>query len=205
MYPEAGSAARSRARVMYCSVVIAGWVEPSGTYSASVVMRKEWMPRYVPGFLNPSDMPSAIQDFCQRSGQAVPESIPQYVRCILESLALKYCNVLDQLRQVSTGPIRRIHVIGGGSQNRLLNQYTANATGLEVVAGPVEATAIGNILVQAFSQEEAVSLERVRRIVQNSFPLTRYFPQETEEWERVYQRFCSILDKPGSEEPGVLK
>jgi rhamnulokinase len=187
------------------------WDELGSIAYADLISEAETAPAFLclvdpddPGFLNPSDMPRAIQDFCKRSGQAVPESIPQYVRCILESLALKYRFVLDQLRQVSTRPIRRIHVIGGGSQNRLLNQYTANATGLEVVAGPVEATAIGNILVQAFSQEDEVSLVRVRRIVQNSFPLTRYLPQETEDWERVYQRFCSILGKPGSEVSGVL-
>lgn len=150
-----------------------------------------------PAFLNPGDMPLAIQDFCRETGQSVPESIPQHVRGILESLAFKYRFILGQLRQVSTRPIRRLHVIGGGSQNQLLNQFTANATGLEVVAGPVEATAIGNILVQAFSQGEDVSLERIRRVVKASFPLTRYFPRETECWDRVYPRFCSLMNRPG--------
>ncbi|NOR15325.1 MAG: rhamnulokinase, partial [Candidatus Aminicenantes bacterium] len=146
-----------------------------------------------PSFINPPDMPLAIRDYCSFTGQHVPESIPEYVRCILESLALKYRFVLDQLREMAPRPVRRIHVIGGGAKNRILNQFTANATGLEVVAGPVEATAAGNILVQAFSKDDALSLDSLRDVVRRSFPLTRYQPQEPELWEKVYKRFCSLI------------
>jgi len=148
-----------------------------------------------PGFLNPPDMPEAILEYCSLTGQPVPESISGFVRCILESLAFKYRFVLDQLREVTSRPIRRIHVIGGGAQNRMLNQFTANATGLEVIAGPVEATAVGNILVQAFSQEGVVSLDSLRDVVRRSFPLVRYQPQETELWEQTYANFCTLINK----------
>jgi rhamnulokinase len=121
--------------------------------------------------------------------------VGEFVRCILESLALKYRFVLDQLREISSYPIRRIHVIGGGSQNQLLNQFTANATGLEVVAGPVEATTIGNILVQAFSSEREVSLDEMRAIVRCSFPLASYQPQAGEMWEKMSTRFQVLVNR----------
>ena len=146
-----------------------------------------------PCFLDPSDMPSAIRDYCSSTGQSIPNSIPEFVRCILESLALKYRYVLDQLREVTPQLVRRIHVIGGGAQNRMLNQFTADATGLEVIAGPVEATAAGNILVQAFSQADTISLKQIREVVRCSFPLTRYHPREPELWEKAYRSFCALL------------
>ena len=106
---------------------------------------------------------------------------------------MKYRYVLDQLREVAPQPVTRIHVIGGGAQNPMLNQFTADATGLEVIAGPVEATTVGNILVQAFSQAEVLSLNQIREVVRRSFPLTRYLPQEPELWEKEYKRFCALL------------
>lgn len=102
-----------------------------------------------PRFLNPPDMPAAIAGFCRETGQPVPETPGQFVRCGLESLALKYRVVLDRLAAVTGVPIEVIHVVGGGSRNRLLNQFTADATGLPVMAGLVEATALGNVLIQA--------------------------------------------------------
>jgi rhamnulokinase len=145
-----------------------------------------------PEFLNPPDMPSAIQEFCRRTGQPVPESPSEISRCALESLALKYRAVLDELRAATTRPIRRIFVIGGGSQNGLLNAFTAAATGLPVIAGPVEATAIGNILVQASARGRVRSPEEIRAIVARSFALQRFNPEHRTAWDIAYDIFRKI-------------
>ncbi len=145
-----------------------------------------------PGFMNPSDMPQAIAAFCERTGQPQPETPGEYVRCALESLALKYRMTLEELRLVWGQPINRIHVIGGGARNELLCQLAANATGLPVFAGPVEATAIGNILVQAMAMGEVESRAEVREIVRRSFPVKRYQPARSEEWEAAYNRFREL-------------
>lgn len=143
-------------------------------------------------FLNPPDMPAAIRQFCHESGQSVPESPGGVVRCILESLALQYRSVLEQLREMISWPIHTIHVVGGGAQNRLLCQFTADATGLPVVAGPAEATAIGNILVQAIAMGYIGSLAEAREVIRHSFELVRYEPQDGGEWDIAYERFCSL-------------
>jgi rhamnulokinase len=145
-----------------------------------------------PGFLNPPDMPGAIQEYARQTGQPEPDSRASFVRCILESLALKYRRVLDQLREVSPQPIARIHVIGGGSQNSLLCRFTAEATGLPVVAGPAEATASGNILVQALALGVVRSPEEIRTVMRNSTSLDTYEPQSPKAWEQAYDRFRSL-------------
>jgi rhamnulokinase len=145
------------------------------------------------GFLNPPDMPEAIREFCARTGQAAPEEPAGMVRCILESLALKYRYVLEQLRRVCPRPIRRLHVIGGGARNGLLCQFTADATGLPVVTGPVEATAVGNMLVQALALGHVGSLAEIREIVRASFELERYEPRQTTQWDRAYERLGTIM------------
>ncbi len=147
------------------------------------------------GFLNPPDMPEAIRDYCAATGQGAPASAAAFTRVILESLALKYRHTLNQLLAAGTGPIDRIHVIGGGSQNRLLCQFTANATGLRVIAGPVEATAIGNLLVQAMALGHIDSLAELRAVVARSFELERFEPEETDRWTDAYERFETIVGK----------
>lgn len=131
-------------------------------------------------FMNPPDMPEAIRHFCRETGQEPPASVGAIARCILESLALKYRAVLDELRQVYGRPIRTLHVVGGGARNALLNQLTAAATGLPVVAGPYEATAVGNLLVQALALGELDSPAEIRQVVRDSFELQRYEPRESE-------------------------
>jgi rhamnulokinase len=140
-------------------------------------------------FLNPPDMPAAIRDFCRRTDQPVPETPGAVVRCALESLALKYRCVLEELGRIYPRPIRRLHAIGGGARNRLLNQWTADATGLPVLAGPTEATAIGNLLVQAMALGRVGSLAELRDIVRRSFPLETYTPRPTPAWEAAWRRF----------------
>ncbi len=143
-------------------------------------------------FFNPPSMPEAIQSFCRQTDQPVPESHAEFVRCILESLALKYRVTLEQLRRLSKRPIRRIHVIGGGAQNRVLCQFTTNATGLQVIVGPVEATAIGNIMVQALALGYVNSLSEMRNIIRGSFEPVYYKPQDQELWESAYRRYTTL-------------
>lgn len=143
-------------------------------------------------FLNPLDMTKAIAGFCKKTRQPVPSSIPEYVRCILESLALKYRYVIDCLSKIQKRKIERIHIIGGGVQNKLLSQYTANATDLPVIAGPIEATAIGNILVQAIGLGYVKSLDEMREIIMKSFKTEKYTPENTAKWDEAYNRFMKI-------------
>ncbi|TFG55010.1 MAG: hypothetical protein E4H35_06520 [Candidatus Aminicenantes bacterium] len=146
-----------------------------------------------PSFLNPTDMPAALNDYCRRTGQKAPESRAAMVRALLESLALKYRHVIDQLRLVLGHPIEKIHVIGGGSRNELLCRFTADATGLPVVAGPAEATAIGNILVQAMAMGLVSSPAEMRAIIRGSFELRTYQPTDTAAWDAAYARFREVL------------
>jgi rhamnulokinase len=148
-----------------------------------------------PGFLNPPDMPEAIASYLRRTGQALPGSRAALVRSLLESLALKYRYVIDQLRHVVGRRVDKIHVIGGGSRNSLLCQLTADATGLAVIAGPAEATAIGNILVQALALGRISSLAEMRSIVRDSFEPRTYEPAGTAaDWDAAYVRFREILE-----------
>jgi len=148
-------------------------------------------------FLNPPDMPQAICQFCKDTGQKAPADAGAMIRCILESLALEYRRVLNQLRLATGRPISGIHVIGGGSNNRLLCQFTADATGLPVRAGPAEATAIGNILVQAMGLGYLNSLDDIREIVRRSFKVETYTPQGTAEWDVAYGLYRDLVsDSP---------
>jgi rhamnulokinase len=143
-------------------------------------------------FLNPPDMPAAIQMFCARTGQPVPENHAAILRCIFESLALKYRWVMEKLEELLGYQLEVVHIIGGGSQNGLLCQLTADACGKPVIAGPVEATAIGNALVQAISLGYLGSLPEGRQLVANSFPLKDYQPQNTERWAESNVHFTKL-------------
>jgi rhamnulokinase len=146
-----------------------------------------------PAFLNPPDMPAAIRDWCRRKGQPVPESTGAVVRCALESLALKYRVVLEWLEELSGETVEVIHVVGGGSQNALLNQFAANACGRRIVAGPVEATAMGNVLVQARTAGAVSSLAEMRKVVHASSDLRTFEPEERDAWQSAYERFRALL------------
>jgi rhamnulokinase len=144
-------------------------------------------------FLNPSDMPAAIQSFCRETGQPVPESEGELVRCALESLALKYHTVLGWLEAVTGQRIEVIHVVGGGSRNDLLNQFTANACERPVLAGPVEATVLGNLLVQVHSGA-TVSLNDLRAIVRESSELREFQPTHAGQsaWREAHARIARL-------------
>ncbi|MFB3882805.1 MAG: rhamnulokinase family protein [Armatimonadota bacterium] len=145
-----------------------------------------------PSFVNPPDMPLAIQQFCQRTAQPAPEGVGEVMRCILVSLALRYRQVLDELRQLHSHPINRIHIIGGGSRNELLCQLAADATGIPVLAGPAEATVVGNLLVQAMGLGHIASPAAVREVVRASFAPKRYEPRPGPGWDDAYQRFRGL-------------
>lgn len=140
-----------------------------------------------PGFLNPPNMVTAIQNYCRKTNQPVPESQGQVLRCIFESLALRYRSILNMINAMHSQKIDRLHIVGGGSQNNLLNQFTANALGIPVIAGPSEATALGNILVQAIARKELNSISEGRELIRNSFDLQEFHPQDLNEWEEAYQ------------------
>lgn len=143
-------------------------------------------------FFNPMSMTGAIRQFCQKTGQPIPESHAEYIRSILESLALKYRSTLDQLRRLTGQRVTRIHIIGGGAKNTLLCQFAANATGATVIAGPVEATAIGNILVQALAAGCVGSLKEMRAVVRQSFQPVSFEPKETDVWQSAYERYKTL-------------
>jgi rhamnulokinase len=140
-------------------------------------------------FLRPPNMLIAINRFCTRTHQPVPQSPGAYVRAVLESLAFKYRLVLRNLEEVIGKQIAQIRIIGGGSKNRLLNQLTADATGRKILAGPAEATALGNVAVQILATGGATSLQEVREIVDRSFPTEVFEPLETGKWEQHAKRF----------------
>jgi rhamnulokinase len=146
-------------------------------------------------FLRPGDMPARIRAFCRRTGQPVPGSRGAVLRCALESLALKYRWVLERLETTLGRRLDPIHIIGGGTQNLLLNQLTADATGRRVVTGPIEATAAGNVMMQAMALGYIGSLEDGRQIVRNSFEMATYEPAGGSEWDEAYDRFATLIEQ----------
>ena len=148
-----------------------------------------------PCFSHPSSMTGAINDYCTKTGQRVPQTPAEYCRVIFRSLALRYRQVVDILRGFAPFKINRLHVIGGGSLNRYLMQYTANSLDMPVVCGPVEGTALGNILVQIKSAGLVETLPQMRAIVGRSIELKTYMPSDVEEWAKAYEKFVEIQKK----------
>lgn len=146
-------------------------------------------------WLAPGDMPARLQAFCRQTSQAVPETKGALVRCALESLALEYRWVAERLDELTGRHASTVHIIGGGSKNALLNQFAANATGRTVIAGPVEATALGNVLVQAMAGGHLTSLAEGRALIRRSLPLQTFEPRTTEPWEAAYERYLCLKDE----------
>ncbi|MBK5092322.1 MAG: rhamnulokinase [Actinobacteria bacterium] len=153
-------------------------------------------------FLNPPSMPEAIARYLGETGQRAPRGHAGLVRVIMEGLALRYREVLEQLRKMRAQPINRIHIVGGGSRNRLLCRFTSDATGLPVIAGPVEATAAGNVLAQAMGLGFLSSLEDIRRVARSSFELEKFTPAGTLEWDTAYERFLDVKRQSGARDAG---
>ena len=149
-----------------------------------------------PQFYNPPDMPRAIQDFCRKTTQPAPRTQGELIRCAYESLALQYRQTLDWLEELTGERIEVLHVVGGGAQNRLLNQFTANACQRPVLAGPVEATVMGNLLVQAWAAGEIGSLSELREVVRCSSMITTYEPTDSDLWTEAASRFVQLQKEP---------
>jgi rhamnulokinase len=143
-------------------------------------------------FLNPPDMPKAIQDFCRETRQPVPKSEGELVRCVYESLALRYREVLGWLEELTGNRIEVIHIVGGGSKSRILNQFAADACQRPVMTGPVEATAMGNLLVQVRASGELASLADMREIIRKSSNVAIFQPGKPVAWEEAAARFGNL-------------
>jgi len=145
-------------------------------------------------FLHPNDMPASIAAYCRQTGQPEPAGPAAFTRTILESLAFKYRAVLESLEQLTGRRVDEIRIVGGGARNRLLRQWTADATGRTVVAGPIEATALGNLAMQMLATGAVSSLAEARAIIERSFPVERYEPADDGRWETHYRRFRDYVE-----------
>ncbi len=179
------------------------WRKEGITYSyPEMVVLAEAAPEFV-AFIDPDDaifvapanMPDAIMEYCSKTGQYGPKNHGEMIRMIFESLALKYKMTLDVLKSIAVNPVHRLHVIGGGSRNKLLNQFTSNAIGLPVIAGPAEATAIGNIMMQAKATGTVTSLTDMRHIISESIDLEKFAPADNEKWEAAYTKFLNVISQ----------
>jgi rhamnulokinase len=143
-------------------------------------------------FLNPPSMTEAIADFCRKTGQPVPANEGAYIRCCLESLAMQYRLVMQQICQICNKTFDTLHIVGGGSRNQLLNQLTADATATPVKTGPVEATVIGNLIMQAIGLGHIDSLKEARQIIGRSFEMETYTPKDPGRWDSGFERFLRL-------------
>src|SRR5208283_1478456 len=146
-----------------------------------------------PRFLSLDDMPKKIAEFCQETGQPVPASHGAYMRCIYESLALFYRGTVRRLERLTGRKIERLHIVGGGSKDLMLNQCAANALKIPVLVGPTECTALGNVLIQAIVLGHLESHAVAREVVRNSFELKIVTPQDSAQWDAAAIRFEKLL------------
>jgi rhamnulokinase len=146
-------------------------------------------------FMPPGRMPDRIRQYCAQTGQPVPESVGALTRCVFESLALRYRYVLHEMRALTGKKIEALHIVGGGSLNSLVCQMTADAIGCQVIAGPVEATALGNAIVQLIALGDLKSVAEGRRLVRDSFPLRVYQPGDSTPWDAAEPRFKDLVEQ----------
>jgi rhamnulokinase len=145
-----------------------------------------------PCFASPPSMIGAIQNYCGKTNQYIPQQMGEIARCIYESLAFRYKQTLEKLQKLAASPIETLHIIGGGSKNNMLNSFTANAIGLPVIAGPSEATAMGNILLQAKAAGLVKDKKEMRHIVRNSTALESFEPSYNNLWDYHYQQYLEV-------------
>ena len=146
-----------------------------------------------PAFAQPGDLPNAVKTFCKKSGQALPQTPGELVRCYLESLALKSWHTIEGLEHICGHSFDTVCIVGGGSQNHLMNQFTADACNKTVIAGPIEATALGNLMVQAIATGYLDNLELGRKAVAASVAQIRYEPKHIQSWNDAYQTFKGLF------------
>lgn len=148
-------------------------------------------------FANPSSMVEAIQDYCRQTDQHVPLGYAEICRCIFDSLALRYRQMFSYLKEMADFPIDVLHIIGGGSLNNDLNQFTANSCGVEVLAGPQECTALGNIMIQAKAAGEVKGLWEMRKVISDSIKLKHFSPRDKALWDAAYDKFLAVVEMKG--------
>ncbi|MBR4029864.1 MAG: rhamnulokinase [Clostridia bacterium] len=146
-------------------------------------------------FMAPKDMPGRIAAYCKETNQPVPENHGQFVRCIMQSLAFKYRYAIEGLEKVTGRKISAVNMVGGGIKDKMLCQFTANATGRTVITGPVEATGYGNLMMQAYALGEVKSLAEIREVIRNSEDITKYTPEDTDVWNEAYEKFKKAINK----------
>jgi rhamnulokinase len=161
--------------------------------SASAAPLRSFINPDAADFGAPGDMPEAIRGFCGRTGQPVPEDKGAVLRCALESIAMKFRQVFGWCEELNGGRIETIHIVGGGTQNRQLCQFAADCCGRRVVTGPIEATAIGNLMMQAVAAGDVASIAEARDVIRRSFPVDQYEPQNTAAWDEAYQKFLKVV------------
>lgn len=177
------------------------WDRRSDSYSFGELMQMaEASPAFIcsidpdhDSFYSPGNMPEKVQNFCASTGQKVPQTKGEIIRCVYESLAMKYRLTMEGLEEILGKPLPVLHIVGGGTQNRLLNQFTSNAIHRPVICGPIEATAIGNLMIQAMALGEVRNVREIREIVKNSFPTEDYMPCDQEQWDEAYRKFLKLL------------
>lgn len=146
-------------------------------------------------FVPPGDIPGRVREFCKRTGQGEPQTVGEIMRCIYESIAMKYRYAFHMIKDCTGKDYRYIHMVGGGTKDNLLCRMTASSTGCKIVAGPIEATALGNIAVQLMASGDIADMKEARRIITNSFDPVEYQPVETDKWDAAYSRFCGFVGK----------
>lgn len=148
-----------------------------------------------PAFQTPGNMPRRIREYCEKSGQKVPETKGEIVRCIAQSLGFRYRYTIEGMEKVTGNKYNVVNIVGGGIKDKMICQFTANATKRVVSAGPVEATSIGNVLVQAMAMGAIKDLNEGRQAVKNSFDIATYEPQDSDEWDAAYEKWKEIVEK----------
>jgi rhamnulokinase len=146
-----------------------------------------------PMFANPSSMIDAIQAYCRQTKQPIPETPAEICRCIFDSLALRYRQVFSWLQEFAPFKLETLHIIGGGSLNKFLNQFTANSTGATVLAGPQECTAIGNVMLQAKAAGLVGDIWEMRAIIADSTEMMKYEPQDKATWDASFDKYMNII------------
>lgn len=146
-------------------------------------------------FVSPGDMPRRIREFCKNTNQYIPESKGEIVRCIAESLAMKYRHTVESLEEILGKKLDVIHMVGGGIKDKMLCRFTASSTGRKVIAGPVEATAAGNLIIQAMALGRIKNLAEAREIIRNSFSTTVYMPESVETWSEAYLKYRKVIEQ----------
>jgi len=164
-------------------------------YSVASEPFKYFIDPDAPEFVAPGNIPERMKAYCRRTGQGTPETVGEIMRCIYESLAMAYRHAFEQIQDCTGKAYRDIHMLGGGTKDTLLCSMTANSTGCKIIAGPIEATAMGNVAVQLMAQGDIANLAEAREVIANSFETIEYLPKEEAAWSEAYRRYRTIIEK----------